>query len=853
MALTLLFRRRRPDRVALMLSFFGMRSESFPSGAFSIGIVLVALLVGATACGAVELAQDEASDRADEANQEAATEVSQQDVDDQGTGDTESPTPANQGAGPKEAVDKSAEKGGGSGLDGAAVFVDTGCGSCHSLAELGSDAQGTIGPNLDEALVNKDEKFIQTSIEDPSAYVARASPTGRCRRTTSSSSPRTRSPRWSPTWRRPPAPDAEIGSSNDLEVVPRHHVRVPDERARLRADAGDARLARLRGGGEPRRRRPDPLQHLLDPRVGRQPLHRPPRRGEAAEVRRPRAGRRRRRLLGAVGQGRGLPALSRSSTSPSGPARSTSWPSSSTRDSLSAQGYFEFEDFSGHLPTRREREFQGWLQISQGCNCVCSYCIVPSTRGREVSRDPRRAARRGRGAGRRRRPRGDPAGPERQQLRPRPAAASRGSASPSCCARVDAVEGIERIRYTSPHPKDMKEDVIRAHAELRGALRAHPPAAAVGLERGPEADAPHLRPPALHGPGRADPRARPRLRDHHRHHRRLPGRDRGRLRRRRSRSSRRSATTAPSPSSSRRGAKPRRRRWTGRFRTRSRSSGWSGWSRWCSAAPRTRPALRRPHDGGARRRPEPHRRDPAARPHPPQQGGQLRGHRRARRAGRASRSTRATSQTLLGSEDLLSRVASDRRPMTVIAIFGPTGVGKTGGRDRARRAAARARGGPGRDLLRRAPGLSRAWRSSPAPRTQRERERAGAPAVGRRRRPRSSAPAGSPSSPAARSTPCAAGARRSSSGAPASTCARPSPISTCARRCRPRSGRWSRLRSPSSAPPLCTPSSTPTSANGSIPTTASGSPGRSSCSGSASTLPSAAGSSGRRGCDTRRR
>ena len=57
-------------------------------------------------------------------------------------------------------------------------------------------------------------------------------------------------------------------------------------------------------------------------------------------------------------------------------------------DSLSAQGYFEFEDFAGHLPTRREREFQGWLQIAQGCNCVCSYCIVPSTRGREVSRDP---------------------------------------------------------------------------------------------------------------------------------------------------------------------------------------------------------------------------------------------------------------------------------------------------------------------------------------------------------------------------------------------------------------------------------------------------------------------------------
>jgi tRNA-2-methylthio-N6-dimethylallyladenosine synthase len=33
-------------------------------------------------------------------------------------------------------------------------------------------------------------------------------------------------------------------------------------------------------------------------------------------------------------------------------------------------------------------------------------------------------------------------------------------------ARVDAVDGIERIRYTSPHPKDMRQDVIRAHAEL---------------------------------------------------------------------------------------------------------------------------------------------------------------------------------------------------------------------------------------------------------------------------------------------------------------------------------------------------------------------------------------------------
>ncbi len=134
-------------------------------------------------------------------------------------------------------------------------------------------------------------------------------------------------------------------------------------------------------------------------------------------------------------------------------------------DSLTAQGYFEFEDFSGHLPMKRGREFQAWLQISQGCNCNCSYCIVPSTRGREESRDPAELIAEVSRAGRRRRARGDAAGPERQQLRPRPGQRERISFA-ELLARVDAVDGIERIRYTSPHPKDMREDVIRAHAEL---------------------------------------------------------------------------------------------------------------------------------------------------------------------------------------------------------------------------------------------------------------------------------------------------------------------------------------------------------------------------------------------------
>jgi tRNA-2-methylthio-N6-dimethylallyladenosine synthase len=136
-----------------------------------------------------------------------------------------------------------------------------------------------------------------------------------------------------------------------------------------------------------------------------------------------------------------------------------------TSDSLTAQGYFEFEDFSGHLPARREREFQGWLQISQGCNCVCSYCIVPSTRGREVSRDPFELVAEAEALA---------ADGVREITLLGQNVNSYGRDLPKerrvgfaeLLGRVDAVAGIDRIRYTSPHPKDMKEDVVRAHAEL---------------------------------------------------------------------------------------------------------------------------------------------------------------------------------------------------------------------------------------------------------------------------------------------------------------------------------------------------------------------------------------------------
>jgi tRNA-2-methylthio-N6-dimethylallyladenosine synthase len=134
-----------------------------------------------------------------------------------------------------------------------------------------------------------------------------------------------------------------------------------------------------------------------------------------------------------------------------------------TSDSLSAQGYFEFEGFTGHLPARRERPFQGWLQISVGCNCACSYCIVPSTRGREVSRPAQELVAEARAMAadgvKEVTLLGQNVNSYGRDLRERVSFAR-------LLEMIDAVEGIERIRYTSPHPKDMREDVIRAHMQL---------------------------------------------------------------------------------------------------------------------------------------------------------------------------------------------------------------------------------------------------------------------------------------------------------------------------------------------------------------------------------------------------
>jgi tRNA-2-methylthio-N6-dimethylallyladenosine synthase len=146
-----------------------------------------------------------------------------------------------------------------------------------------------------------------------------------------------------------------------------------------------------------------------------------------------------------------------------------------TSDSLTAQGFFEFEGFTGHLPARRERRFQGWVQISVGCNCACSYCIVPSTRGREVSRTPQELVAEVQAMAadgvKEVTLLGQNVNSYGRDLPARPPALGAGARAQrtgfaELLGLLDGIEGIERIRYTSPHPKDMREDVVRAHAEL---------------------------------------------------------------------------------------------------------------------------------------------------------------------------------------------------------------------------------------------------------------------------------------------------------------------------------------------------------------------------------------------------
>jgi tRNA-2-methylthio-N6-dimethylallyladenosine synthase len=131
-----------------------------------------------------------------------------------------------------------------------------------------------------------------------------------------------------------------------------------------------------------------------------------------------------------------------------------------------ARGRFGLDDrnFAAELPMHRERSFQAWVQVSMGCNSKCAYCIVPAVRGREVSRRPgeilAEVTRLAAEGVRELTLLGQNVNSWGRDLVP-DIRTEFGELLRAC----DAVEGIGRIRFTSPHPKDFRDPVIAAIAE----------------------------------------------------------------------------------------------------------------------------------------------------------------------------------------------------------------------------------------------------------------------------------------------------------------------------------------------------------------------------------------------------
>jgi tRNA-2-methylthio-N6-dimethylallyladenosine synthase len=134
-------------------------------------------------------------------------------------------------------------------------------------------------------------------------------------------------------------------------------------------------------------------------------------------------------------------------------------------------GIGEERAFAGRLPMHRERSFQAWVQISMGCNSVCSYCIVPAVRGREVSRRPGEVLAEVEALAR--------TGVREVTLLGQNVNSygrDVGSDFAELLRACDRVDGIERIRFTSPHPKDFRANVIAAMAECEAVCEhAHLP------------------------------------------------------------------------------------------------------------------------------------------------------------------------------------------------------------------------------------------------------------------------------------------------------------------------------------------------------------------------------------------
>src|SRR5438045_2178004 len=132
------------------------------------------------------------------------------------------------------------------------------------------------------------------------------------------------------------------------------------------------------------------------------------------------------------------------------------------RNEAQAEFAETLETFPSLLPARRRSAYSAWVSISVGCNNTCTFCIVPSLRGKEKDRRP-----------------GDVLAEVQalveqgvleitllgQNVNSYGAEFGDRYAFGKLLRSVGAVEGLERVRFTSPHPKDFTDDVIEAMAE----------------------------------------------------------------------------------------------------------------------------------------------------------------------------------------------------------------------------------------------------------------------------------------------------------------------------------------------------------------------------------------------------
>jgi len=125
------------------------------------------------------------------------------------------------------------------------------------------------------------------------------------------------------------------------------------------------------------------------------------------------------------------------------------------------------ETFPSDLPTRRQSAHSAWVSISVGCNNTCTFCIVPSLRGREKDRRPGEIL----------------AEIEAlvadgvvevtllgQNVNAYGVEFGDRSAFAELIRACGSIEGLERVRFTSPHPRDFTDDVIEAMASTSNVM-----------------------------------------------------------------------------------------------------------------------------------------------------------------------------------------------------------------------------------------------------------------------------------------------------------------------------------------------------------------------------------------------